>query len=394
MLRARLVPYADEQTILSCGADPASLPYMVPKLTHKNLLLEGVRPFAANILKQNMLSLGGDVAVHRNVISGKVDSSNCLLMGDLRHYKRLVEKIKSQPGLEAIAEVIEEQIFHEIKGLALTLCSNNYSWDSIPISMGILNITPDSFSDGGLWYDPYRALDHALEMVEQGADILDVGGESSRPGAESIDAREETARVVPIIEKIASRVNIPISIDTRNAETAEAALGAGACMINDVSALSHDPHMLGIAKEAGAGIILMHMRGTPGTMQNNTGYLDIFHEIYSFLDDKIKQCLEAGIDRKSILVDPGIGFGKDLKGNLSLIRRISEFRSLRVPVVLGHSRKSFIGSVLDASVDQRQEGTDAVSSWAIIQGVDVLRVHDIQRTGRIKKMILAVKDLV
>lgn len=394
MLRARLLPYADEQTILSCGADPASLTYMVPKLTHKNLLIEGVRPFAANILKQSMLSLGGDVAVHRNVISGKMEISNCLLMGDLRHYKRLLEKLKSQPGLEAITELIQEQIFFEKKGPALTLCSKNYSWDSIPVVMGILNITQDSFSDGGLWYDPVQALDHALELVQQGADILDVGGESSRPGAEIIDSREETARVIPVIEKIASRVSIPISIDTRNADTAEAALGAGACMINDISALSHDPRMLGIAKKTGAGIILMHMRGTPETMQSNTGYLDIVHEIYSFLEDKIKKCLEAGIDRNSILVDPGIGFGKDLKGNLSLIRYISEFKSLRVPVVIGHSRKSFIGSVLDAPVDQRQEGTDAVSSWLITQGVDVLRVHDVQRTCRIRKMILAIKDLV
>ncbi len=393
MLRARLVPFADEQTILSCGVDPASLPYMVPKLTHRNLLLEGIRPFAANILKQSMLSLGGDAAVHRNAISGKADVSNCLLMGDLRHYKRLVEKLASQHSLETIKETIEEQIFRETKGLTLSLCAHDYSWTDAPVIMGILNVTPDSFSDGGVWNDPYRALDHALRMAEEGADIIDVGGESSRPGAESIDAREETARIVPVIEKIASRVSLPVSIDTRNAATAEAAIGAGACMINDISALSHDPRMLDIAKKSGAGIILMHMRGSPETMQNNTEYVDIVHEVYSYLEEKVSQCLEAGIDRKSILVDPGIGFGKDLKGNLRLVRSISEFRSLRVPVVLGHSRKSFIGSVLDVSVDQRQEGTDAISSWAVIEGIDVLRVHDVGRTGRIKKMILAVKDL-
>jgi dihydropteroate synthase len=389
--RARLLTDADEHTILSCGADPASLPYLTPKLTHKNLLLEDIKLYAANIIKQSMLSIGGDVAVHRSAVSGKVKTSDCLIMGDLRHYSRLVEKLKAQPGLEPIAEAIEQQVFQEQGGLMLKLCSKDYNWVKTPVIMGILNVTPDSFSDGGLWCDPGRALDHALEMVHQGADIIDIGGESSRPDASNIDDREEISRVIPVIKKLASKVSVPISIDTRKASVAESAVDAGACIINDISSLSHDSHMLDVARRTGAGLILMHMRGTPQTMQDDTSYHDIIREIYAYHETRINFCLDKGIDRFSILVDPGIGFGKNFEGNLRIIHHISEFRSLGVPVVLGHSRKSFIGSVLDTSGDERQKGTDAVSAWAIIQGVDVLRVHDVDSTRQIKGMLLAIE---
>jgi dihydropteroate synthase len=312
-------------------------------------------------------------------------------MGDLRHYSRLVEKLRSQPGLEPIAEAIEEQIFHEQKGLVLKLCSREYHWEKTPIIMGILNVTPDSFSDGGLWSDPERALDHAVEMARQGADVIDIGGESSRPGAASVDDREEMSRVVPVIKKLAARVSVPISIDTRKAVVAESAVEAGASIINDISSLSHDTHMLDVAGRTGAGIILMHMRGTPQTMQEDTSYQDIIREIYEYLETRISHCLDGGIDRRSILVDPGIGFGKDSDGNLRIIHHISEFKSLGVPVVLGHSRKSFIGSVLDVPIGERQKGTDAASAWAIIQGVDVLRVHDVSSARQVKDMILAIE---
>jgi len=389
--RIRVLTDANERAVLSCGADPASLPYLVPKLTHKNLLIEDVRLYAANIIKQSMLSIGGDAAVHRNAISGRVETSDCLIMGDLRHYRRLVEKLKAQPGLEPIAEAIEEQVFQEPQGLLLKLCSRDYRWEKTPIIMGILNVTPDSFSDGGLWRDPVRALDHALEMVEQGADVIDIGGESSRPGAGTVDDEEEASRVVPVIRKLASRISVPISIDTRKASVAESAVEAGACIINDISSLSHDPRMLDVARRTGVGLILMHMRGTPQTMQDETSYQDIIREIYAYLEARMNFCLDMGIDPLSILVDPGIGFGKDVEGNLRIIRRISEFRSLGMPVVLGHSRKSFIGSVLDAPSSERQRGTDALSAWSIIQGIDVLRVHDVVSTRQVRDMLLAIE---
>ncbi len=391
--RARLVTDANEQTILSCGSDPAALPYLTPKLIHKNLLIEGVRLYAANVLKQSMLSIGGDVAVHRNAITGRIETSDCLVMGDLRHYRLLVDKLRLQPGLGPLADIIEDQIFTPEEALFLRLCAKDFSWERKPVIMGILNITPDSFSDGGLWHDHERALDHALEMVLHGADILDIGGESSRPGAESIDADEEIRRVAPLIEKLAARTDIPISIDTKRARTAEAAIGAGARIINDISALSHDPDMPGIAAKTGAGVVLMHMRGTPTTMQSDTSYHDIVREIFSYLEERITFSMEKGIDPSSILIDPGIGlFGKDREGNLRLIHHIAQFKSLGMPVVLGHSRKAFIGQVLDTPVPGRQEGTDAVSAWAVTQGVDVLRVHDVLHTKRIRDMMNAIRE--
>ena len=389
--RARLLTGANGQDILSCGADAASIPYMEPKLHHRNLLIQGVKLYAANILKQSMLSLGGDAAVHRGAISGKVDVSDCLIMGDLRHYRLLVEKLKLQPGMADLAGLIEQQVFADDQGLSLKLLGKEYHWPDTPVIMGVLNVTPDSFSDGGAWLDPEKAVDHALDMVHSGAGIVDVGGESTRPGARQISVDDEIARVVPVIKKIASRIDAPVSIDTRNAPVARAAIDAGASIVNDVSALRHDPSMLAVVRSSGAGIILMHMRGTPETMQDHTSYRDIVSEIYAFLDGQIEQCLQAGVDPCSILADPGIGFGKDLAGNLRLIHHIDEFASLGVPVVLGHSRKSFIGAALDVPVHERQEGTDAVSAWAAIQGVHVLRVHDVRRTSRIRDMILAIR---
>jgi dihydropteroate synthase len=390
--RARILSHANEKTLLACGVDPASLAYLVPKLIHKNLLLEGVKLYAANILKQSMLSIGGDVAVHRHVISGKVEFSDCVIMGDIRHYRLLIEKLKSQPGLETIAEIIDEQIFSQVKRLELVLCGKRYHWDRLPVIMGILNITPDSFSDGGLYIDTEKALDHAMALIEKGAEIIDVGGESSRPGADSVDALEEISRVVPVIRKLADKTGVPISIDTTKAPVAKAAIDAGASLINDISALSLDPDMLNIAKETGSGVLLMHMKGTPKTMQQDTHYNDIIDEIYNYLNSKIQECLNAGIDSSSILADPGIGFGKDLTGNLCIINHIEEFKSLKVPVVLGHSRKSFIGSILDTTTDQRQLGTDAISAWAIIKGVDILRVHDVEHTHQIRSIFNTIVD--
>jgi dihydropteroate synthase len=367
---------------------------MEPKLDCRNLLLEGVKLYAANILKQSMLSIGGDVAVHRGVISGKTDASDCIIMGDLRHYRLLVDKLKFQPGMACLAEAIEQQIFQDSKGLSLKLLGKNRYWKDTPVIMGILNVTPDSFSDGGAWLDPVKAVDHAFDMVQAGADIIDIGGESSRPGAQETEVGEEISRVVPVIREIASRLKVPVSIDTRKSHVAKAAIDAGACIVNDISALNHDPSMIELVRQTGAGIILMHMRGTPETMQKDTSYSDVVKDIYTFLDEKIEQCLAAGIDPCSILADPGIGFGKNLEGNLGLIRHIREFTSLGVPVVIGHSRKSFIGTVLDTPAHERQEGTDAVSAWAAIRGVHVLRVHDVLRTSRIRNMILAIQRSV
>ena len=388
--KARLLSFPDHKDLISCGIDPDALPYLVPKLGHRVILLRDIRLFAANIIKQTMLSIGGDAAVHRSVITGKVEYSDCIIMGDLRHYKNLIEKLENQPNMSEIAIIINEHLNIKKTPLRLKLCSNNLEWEKRPLVMGIVNVTPDSFSDGGLYAEPETAIAHAHELISQGAGIIDVGGESTRPGAAPIDEKSEIKRVLPVIKGIVLNADVPISMDTRNAAVAEAAIGAGASIINDVSSMTHDPEMIFLAKRTGAGIVLMHMRGMPAEMQNNTCYRDVVSEIYDYLEDRVKVCLEAGIDPLSIIIDPGIGFGKDLEGNLSLIKHIQEFSSLGLPVMLGHSRKSFIGKVLDSKVQDREEGTDAVTSWAAIQQVDIVRVHNVKRAKKTIEMINSI----
>ncbi|HVN72578.1 MAG TPA: dihydropteroate synthase [Desulfomonilia bacterium] len=390
MPQSRLLCDADGDILLSCGVDPASLPYMVPKLNHVNLLVRGVKLYAANILKQSMLSIGGDVAVHRHVISGKVETSDCVIMGDLRHFRLLVNKLELQPGLEPLVLSIREQVFPEKGPLKLTLCSRKLTWTELPVIVGILNVTPDSFSDGGRFLDPDSALEHAHEMVGLGAEIIDVGGESSRPGSQNVDALEEISRISPVIRQLASSLEIPVSIDTTKAVVAEEALKAGASIINDISALRDDPDMMSLAREHGCGVILMHMRGTPKTMQDNTIYKDIISEIYTFLDERIEMCLDAGISPDSIIIDPGLGFGKDLHGNLSILRHISEFKSLHMPLLVGHSRKTFIGKIINGSIDEREEGTDTVTAWAALNGVDMVRVHNCLHAKRVRSVMNSI----
>ncbi len=385
--KARLLSFPDYKDLIYCGIDPAALPYLEPKLHHKVILLRDVRLFAANIIKQSMLSTGGDAAVHRSVISGKTEYSDCIIMGDLRHYKNLIDKLKDQPNMTDIASIISQQLNLKERNLKLNLCSRKLEWETRPLVMGIVNVTPDSFSDGGMYDKPEAAIDHALDLISQGADIIDVGGESTRPGAAPIDEKTEIKRVMPVIKGIALKTDAPISIDTRNASVAEAAIDTGASIINDVSSMMHDKEMITVAKKTGAGIVLMHMRGSPPDMQNNTSYADIVSEIYDYIEKRVNVCLEAGIDPLSIVVDPGVGFGKSLEGNLILIKHIREFSSLGLPVMLGHSRKSFIGKVLDLEVREREEGTDAVTSWAAIQNVDIVRVHDVGRAKRTIRMI-------
>lgn len=257
--------------------------------------------------------------------------------------------------------------------------------------MGILNITPDSFSDGGRFLNHSEALDHAKQMVDEGADIIDVGGESTRPGAQPASLEEEHGRVIPFIEKLASQVEVPISIDTTKAEVAKNALEAGAAIINDISALRFDPQMASLASEQGVPVVLMHMRGTSETMQRHLVYDSLISEIYSFLKERIEYAESVGIDSQKIIIDPGIGFGKSVPdGNLSIIKNLSSFKDLGKPILVGTSRKAFIGNVLNLGVEEREEGTAATISLAISNGAHIVRVHDVGKMKRVVKMVDAV----
>jgi dihydropteroate synthase len=247
-----------------------------------------------------------------------------------------------------------------------------------PYIMGILNVTPDSFSDGGRYFDRQAAIDHALAMVEQGADILDVGGESTRPGSDPLPAQAEIERVLPVIEALAKWVTAPISIDTTKAPVAEAALEAGAAMINDVSALRFDPDMAGLAARTKVPLVLMHMRGVPRTMQSEPiVYQDLMGEIRSFLQETISGALRAGVREHQIIVDPGIGFGKTAEHNLMILNRLGELGRLGRPILVGPSRKAFIGKVLGAEVDERLFGTAGAIALAVAAGAHIIRVHDV-----------------
>lgn len=254
--------------------------------------------------------------------------------------------------------------------------------------MGVVNVTPDSFSDGGLFLDAEAAIAHGRELAGQGAEILDVGGESTRPGAEEVSAAEEMARVVPVVEGLAGTATV--SIDTSKAAVAEAALEAGASIVNDVTALRRDPGIGGLCAARGAGLVLMHMPGDPLTMQANPVYGDVVDDVKAFLAERLEVAIDAGVDEERIWLDPGIGFGKTLDHNLELLRRLGELRELGRPLVVGTSRKSFIGKVDGSPVDDRLGGTIASSVLAAAEGADVLRIHDVAEAAQAMKMAAAI----
>jgi dihydropteroate synthase len=258
-----------------------------------------------------------------------------------------------------------------------------------PRLMGVVNVTPDSFSDGGLYLDSASAIAHGLKLAEDGADILDVGGESTRPGAEEVPADEELARVEPVVRALAAAGHA-VSIDTSKSSVAEAALDAGASIVNDVTALRGDPEIGGLCGERGATLILMHMRGNPRTMQDEPRYEDVVGEVRAFLAERIEAAIGAGVDEERIWVDPGIGFGKALEHNLELLRRLGELRELGRPLVVGASRKSFIARIDAAPVEQRLGGTIASSILAAAEGADVLRVHDVAETAQAARVASAI----
>jgi dihydropteroate synthase len=259
-----------------------------------------------------------------------------------------------------------------------------------PHIMGILNVTPDSFSDGSLFLDPERAVERALEMEEEGADSIDIGGESTRPFAPPVDELEELRRVIPVIERLAGRLRVPISIDTYKSSVARAAIAAGAEIVNDVSGCTFDPRMLEVVSSSSAGLILMHTRGTPVEMQRNTAYSAIVPEIVSFLRERLSAAESSGISLQRIVVDPGIGFGKSLEGNLEILRNLDKFSVLARPILIGTSRKTFIGTILGREAGDRAFGTAATIALAVAKGASLFRVHDVRQMRDVAILASAV----
>jgi dihydropteroate synthase len=258
--------------------------------------------------------------------------------------------------------------------------------------MGVLNVTPDSFSDGGRYVNPDAAIAHALSMVEQGADVLDIGAESTKPGAVPIDEEEERRRLIPIVRAICRQTTIPVSIDTTKASIAQQALDVGAAVINDISALRFDARMGDVVAKSGAGLILMHMQGNPQTMQDAAQYTNVVDEVRQFLKTRLDAAKEAGIHLDRILLDPGIGFGKNCQHNLVLLDRLDAFHMLGRPIVVGVSRKAFIGKILGRPIDERLMGTAGAVAVAIMKGARMVRVHDVAPIRDVVKMIEAIQS--
>jgi len=324
-------PAHAESWLRRLGVDPYAVPVLAAKSPREAVLIKHLDNRAANILKQDALSVGGDAAVHRSVCAFSREAHDVLVFGTAKQYAALAKKLERQPfGLRALAGDIAAAMERCGKQRFILPCgARKLRIASMPLIMGVLNVTPDSFYDGGTCVTLDAALARADAMVRDGAALIDIGGESSRPGARPVSVREEIARVVPVIRALARRVRVPLSVDTYKAETAKAALDAGATIINDITAVRHERGALArVAARSGAGLILMHMRGTPRTMQRHPEYDDVVDEVFDFFTERVAFAEHAGVNRANIMLDPGIGFGKTVEHNCELLRRLGEFRSL------------------------------------------------------------------
>ena len=376
------------------GVDPYGIEAMVPKMSGINIRLDDLKPAVANIIKQEMLSLGGDAAVSRGTIDCTVRRTGVVLMGTEKQITRLIDKISHQPlGLRKLASAIGELLSNLRRNtFVLKTPRRKITIAGRTLIMGIINLTPDSFSDGGRFRNIDDAADYGVRLEEEGADILDIGGESTRPGSKRVNRKEEIGRVIPVLDKLVRRIRIPVSVDTMKAEVARAAIDSGAEIINDISAMRFDKKMAEVMAESRASVILMHMRGMPRTMQEgDLTYGSLMGEIIRFLEGRIGKAVDGGVTRENIIVDPGVGFGKKAEDNLSIIRHLRELKTLGRPIALGPSRKAFIGKATGVKIPaERIEGTAAAVTAAIMNGANILRVHDV---GFMKRVAVMADDL-
>lgn len=386
-LRARIRTYGDKQEIMdqikSLRTEDEAIWIMTPKAMHFNILVEDLRPPEAIILKESFLSVGGDVAIHRDAITNRIERLNVLVMATRKQLKKVVPNLRMQPF--KLGELADEMLraadnFMRTPSPWKLPDGRELSFDSTRV-MGIINMTADSFSGDGLGDNVELAVKKALEMEEAGADIVDVGGESTKPGATPLDAEKESKKIIPVIEKLADKLSIPISVDTYKPVVARAAIDAGASIVNDVTGLA-DEDMICVCKEKSTPVIVMHMKGTPKDMQENPLYEDVVGEIMHFLSDRVERATAEGLSDTQIAVDPGIGFGKRMEDNLEIIRRLPEFRTLGHPISLGASRKWFIGQITGRSAEERIEGSIAAACAAAMNGADIIRCHDVGETKR------------
>jgi dihydropteroate synthase len=365
--------------------DPEGIGIMAGKARSILVRIDEVPLKASPLLKQEFLAVGGDAVHARGVADHSVSTSSVILIGTRAQYLRALAKLDRQPfHLTAIGRSVEAALSRFEHRGPRTIRGAHCSWivGDRPQVLGIVNVTPDSFSDGGRYLDPERAIAHGVALVQEGAAALDIGGESTRPGARPVDPAEEWRRIAPVIRGLRDRVSVPLSVDTRHAEVARRAIDAGADLINDVEGL-RDREMRAAIREGGAAAIVMHMRGTPETMQHMTEYADLRAEVFHALADATERARSEGIGADRLLVDPGLGFGKSPAQSLELLLHVGELASLGYPIVVGASRKSFLGwAVGQPDPTLRFEAGLAAAVLAADAGAEILRVHDVAPTVR------------
>lgn len=372
--------------------EPAGIDIMTPKTEHRCVKLYDLAAQDALIVKQELLSLGGDAAISRRALPPRGDASDVLLMGTAPRLRALADKLTRQyPRLCDCGETITAVLDNLNMQQHILELGDGIALGERTIIMGILNVTPDSFYDGGRHATTEAAVERALEMATAGTDIIDVGGESTRPGAAPVKLEEELSRVVPVIEAVTDAIDVPVSVDTSKATVAEEAIAAGAGMVNDVTALRGDDEMVAVIAQHDVPVCLMHMLGTPQDMQDNPAYEDVMGEICRFLHERVCHAVEQGVSRDNIILDPGIGFGKrtgtGVEDNCEILARLQELRSLGHPVMVGASRKSFIGNLCGCPPEERLEGSLGAAAMAVANGADILRVHDVEATRQMTAVV-------
>lgn len=367
------------RTLLALGVSAEGVPHLARRMDALLLRAEGLDARGAAILKQDMLSVGGDVALPDTVSRFMNEPVKALLMGTRRQYGYLTKGLKAQPyGLRGLSAEIERCLQRMDRPKTLVVRGRNLLEDRRFLIMGVVNVTPDSFSDGGRFLDPAAAVAHGLKLAEEGAHILDLGAESSRPGSGPVSEEEERRRLLPVIEGLrAALPGMPLSVDTKKAPVAAAALEAGADMINDISAGTFDPALVPICIQRTAPLVLMHSRGEPETMQESPHYGDCVAEVVAELRNRVEAAEAAGFGPGQLVVDPGFGFAKRTEDNLALIAHLEALACMGYPILVGASRKATIGTLTGAPLGDRLPGTLALHAAALLKGASILRVHDV-----------------
>jgi len=379
-------PEAIKLELEKIGVDDRAFSIFAGKSQVLALKLYDLSCAQANVMKQLALSAGCDCAIHRDVIKGEKKISDAILFGTRRQLEAIMEKMSLQMFLnQPLAEIRTGLALYEGRP-ALRLAGKTCEMDRTRV-MGVLNLTPDSFYRASWYGEPGAIVEAALKMEEAGADFIDLGAESTRPGSDTISAEDETTRLRPVLSRVVDKVRLPVSVDTYKSEVARFAIDNGAAIINDISALGFDQRMGDVIAKSDVGLVLMHIKGQPKSMQDNPAYDNLMEELHQYFQQKIQRAEEYGIEQARLIVDPGLGFGKRLEDNYTIIRRLKELKVFNRPILVGPSRKSFVGIPFGLPPEERLEGTLALLAILIEQGCNIIRVHDVLQAKRVSQLV-------